>query len=183
MVVSCNEGEGTTTVAINLARSLAENPRCRVLLIDANLRAPALHRWFDLELAPGLLEWDGTSIPAYQGSPTIPNLSVLTAGVRGEHSLAWVDITADLGIIAKQVREEFDVVVWDSAPVTRHPDGILLARLVDGVLVVVQPDRTRIDALGFLRDELNRAGATVLGAVLNRHGRFYPRTLRMGPGR
>jgi Mrp family chromosome partitioning ATPase len=183
MVLSCAEGEGTTTVAMNLARSFAENPRCRVLLVDANVRAPSLHRWFDLDLAPGLLECDGMDAPAYQATQAIPNLYVLTAGVRGEHSLSWVEATASLGTIAKQIREEFDVAVWDSAPVTRYPDGILLARLVDGVLVVVQPDRTRVDALGFLRDELTRAGVTVLGAVLNRNGRFYPRTLRTGPGR
>jgi Mrp family chromosome partitioning ATPase len=183
MVLSCAEGEGATTVAISLARSFAENPRCRVLLIDGNVRAPSLHRRFDLDLAPGLLECDGMSAPAYQETATTPNLYVLTAGVRGEHSLSWVEASANLGILAKQIREDFDVAVWDSAPVTRYPDGILLARLVDGVVVVVQPDTTRVDALAFLRDELTRAGATVLGAVLNRNGRFYPRTLRTGPGR
>lgn len=183
MVVSCAEGEGTTTVAMSLARSFTENPRCRVLLVDANVRNPSLHRWFDLDLAPGLLECDGMNAPAYHETPTIPNLWVLTAGLRGEHSLTSVQASEGLEIVAKRIREDFDVTIWDSAPISQYPDGILLSRLVDGLLVVVQPDRTRVDALAFLRDELARSGANVLGAVLNRNGRFYPRTLRTRPGR
>ena len=183
MVVSCVVGEGTTTVAMHLARSFTENPRCRVLLVDANVRNPSLHRWFDLDLAPGLLECDGMSAPAHHETPTIPNLWILTAGLRGEHSLTSVQASEGLEIVAKRIREDFDVTIWDSAPISQYPDGLLLARLVDGVLVVVQPDRTRVDALAFLRDELARSGANVLGAVLNRNGRFYPRTFRTGPGR
>jgi succinoglycan biosynthesis transport protein ExoP len=183
MVVSCAEGEGTTTVAMRLARSFTENPRCRVLLVDANVLKPSLHRWFDLDLAPGLLECDGVRAPVYHETATVPNLWVLTAGLRDEHSLTSVQVSEALEIVAKRIREDFDVTIWDSAPISQYPDGLLLARLVDGVLVVVQPDRTRVDALTFLRDEFAQSGANVLGAVLNRNGRFYPRTLRTGPGR
>jgi Mrp family chromosome partitioning ATPase len=183
MVVSCAKGEGTTTVAIRLARSFTENPRCRVLLVDANVRNPSLHRCFEMDLAPGLLECDGVSAPVYRETATVPNLWVLTAGLRGEHSLTSVQVSEALEIVVKRIRDDFDVTIWDSAPISEYPDGSLLARLVDGVLVVVQPDTTRVDALAFLRDELARAGANVLGAVLNRNGRFYPRTLRTGSGR
>jgi capsular exopolysaccharide synthesis family protein len=183
LVASCAEGEGATTVAVSLARVFAENPQSRVLLVDAHVRKPSLHRWFDLDLAPGLLESTQQSSPTYRESITVPNLWVLTAGAMGERPLSSIQLSEVLEHVAKRSREDFDVTLWDSAPISHYPDGNHLARLVDGVLVVVQPDKTRLDALAFLRDELGRSGATVLGAVLNRNGRFYPRTLRTGPGR
>lgn len=169
-------GEGTTTIAVNLARALAENQQQRVLLVDANGRAPALHRLFGLEPAGGVRDWDGQSRPLYKSTHVAPNLFVLTAGIGDETVLG--EQPAKLRLLAKQVREKFDFVVWDSPPITRNSDAFILATVVDGVLVVVEADRTRIDTLEFVREQLTRVDAKLLGAVMNRKGRFLPRALR-----
>lgn len=177
LVASALGGEGVTTIAVNLARALAEDREQRILLVDANCRAPAVHLFFGLELAGGLRDWSGHGDVPYKPTSGTPNLLVLTAGMGPTSAFDEIN-PATLRQLARTVRETFDFVLWDMPPLLRYADGLALASVVDGVLLVVEADHTKVETLELMREQLVRVGAKLLGAILNRSERFLPRVLR-----
>ena len=175
-VTAASGGEGVTSIATLLACSLAASGP--VLLVEGNLRQPTLARELALH-GPGLLEWDGSGpLPVHTLSGW-PQLAILTAG-GGATSPA--PGAARLSAVARRVRADFARSVWDTPAATRHPDLQALTGLCDGALVVAEMDRSRVDHLLFLRETLQRAKLPILGSVLNRSGRYWPRSkLRAAP--
>ena len=100
---------------------------------------------------------------------------VLTAGAKPAFPS---DADAHLARLVEQVGRDFDFVVWDSPPLVAYPDGRSLAGLVGGTIVVIEADQTPLHHLDYVREQLSRPGARILGAVLNRSGRFLPRSFR-----
>lgn len=169
-------GEGVTTVAALLACSLAASGP--VLLVEANLRHPALAHELALH-GPGLLDWDGSGPLPVHTLPGWPQLTILTAGSGAASPAAGA---ARLSAVARRVRADFARSVWDTPAAARHPDLQALSGFCDGALVVAEMDRSRIDHLLFLRETLQRAQLPILGSVLTRSGRHWPRSkLRAAP--
>ncbi len=179
-VTGAHGAEGVTSVAARLACSLSGEGR--VLLAEGNLRLPSLANGLGLR-GPGLLDWDLEGPLPTQVMPNHPELAVLTAGKTGAR--LGVDdaqsLPARLGAAARRAREDFAFVVWDTPAATRFPDVLSVASHCDGVLVVVEMDRSRVDGLQFLRDTLERAQVRILGCVLNRSGRYWPPQTRYQP--
>ena len=173
-VAGAQGGEGVTTVAARLACALA--PHGRVLLAEGNVRRPALARELGLN-GPGLLDWDLQGALPTQSLPGFAQLAVLTAGMASPRADAPT-LPERLAAAAKRAREEHDFVVWDTPAASRFPDLLAISAHCDGVLVVVEMDRSRVDGLQFLRNTLDRAQVRILGSVLNRSGRYWPRTSR-----
>ncbi len=178
-LVAAQGGEGVSTVALLLASSLAvaaSSPR--VLLAEGNLRQPALARELGLQ-GPGLLDWDGQGPLPLQTHDALPGVDLLTAG--GDAAPPALDdaaIAARLAAAAQRVRAQAACAVWDSPPLARYPDLLALAPHCDGALAVVEMDHTRVDQLRYLRDTLERAALPLLGSVVNRSGRYWPRAPR-----
>lgn len=167
LVTSAMPGEGKTSLSGHLAISLAR-AGYRTLLIDGDLRNPANHRVFDVPLGPGLCELlrgEADLIPAV--SPTrFPNLSILPAGcwnLVATQALAGDRWTGLRGAI----EADYDFVVIDSAPVLPVVDSLLLARHVDGVLLSVLHDHSRMASVAESQHRLLSIGANLLGVVLN----------------
>ena len=171
-IAGAQGGEGVTTVATRLAFSLAGQGR--VLLAEGNLRRPALARELKLN-GPGLLDWDLQGALPTQAVPALPQLAVLTAGSKPLSDLDAATLPARLSAAAQRARQEFDYVVWDTPAANRYPDLQAVAAHCDGVLVVVETDRSRVDSLQFLRETMDRAQVRILGSLLNRSGRYWPR--------
>jgi Mrp family chromosome partitioning ATPase len=170
--------EGTSTVAVLCATALTEIVGGTVVLVDANLRAPTLHRRFGLTGAAGLRGWDPTR-PA-EGIHATPRdrLSVLPAG-RGSDdagaggSLHALHRSGRLAALAQRLREEFSFVVWDTPAINTFPDARFLLPHADGVLVVAEADMTPLGELATLCEQTAPVGCPVLGVILNRTGRFW----------
>jgi non-specific protein-tyrosine kinase len=166
LVTSAVAGEGKTTVVANLGVALAEGGK-RVLLIDADLRQPALHELFGLAGSPGLSEAliaDRDELPSL---PTaVPDLALLPAGEPPPNPAEFI-ASARLARLLKRAREQADFVLLDSPPVTAVSDAAVLATLADGVVLVVSAGRTKRELAQRARDQLAHVGAHVLGAVLN----------------
>ena len=174
-VTGARGGEGVTTVALALARVLAT--RGPTLLAEGNLRRPMLQQRLGARGAT-LADWDRAGpLPVHEW-PGVAGLSVLFAGQAGHKPLPDEEIPAVLGAAAGMARSEYAHVVWDTPPLTRHPELLVLAPHIGGVLVVVEMDRSQIDELQFLRDVLARASIPILGSLLNRTGRYWPRPKR-----
>ena len=173
MVASPDHGEGTSTVAAGLARALAG--RLAVLLVDANLRSPALAELLHVEAPHGLVEalsgrGDVESLIADTG---IPNLRLLAAGDVGADSPRLLG-TAQLGAVMTRLRGAAELVLVDAAPVVPYADALILASSVERVVVVTQAEHTQRGDLERAKDELDKSGAAILGVVLNRKASHAP---------
>lgn len=168
LVVSALPDEGKSTVAVNLAKTLALGG-ARVLLVDGDLRKGTLHQAMGLQQTPGLTELlRGTAQPeqALQTN-SMANLRFLASGHRSSQAGdLFVGNTIDQ--LLKRWREEFDHVIIDSTPIFAADDAATLAPKTDGAIFVV---RNRFSRSGQVREALEvlvQRQAKVLGLVFNR---------------
>jgi protein-tyrosine kinase len=165
MVASAVPGEGKTLTASNLALTLSESYRRRVLLIDADLRKPTLHEVFRINAASGLTEGldpaTDTKLVVRQVSA---NLSVLPAGRPTSDPMAA--LTSDrMKRLIDEAKESFDWVIVDTPPLMLLPDAHLLSSIVDGAVLVVKAKSTPHDMVKRTADAIGRN--RVIGVVLN----------------
>jgi polysaccharide biosynthesis transport protein len=168
LVTSAGMGEGKTVVASNLATTLALSNQ-RVLLIDADLRRPRLHRVFELPQEPGLSNLLVGEVVASQviQKTNVPGLLVLTSGTVPPNPSELLESKRFKDFLA-QLGQHFDWVLIDSPPVLPVTDAMVLSQIVAGVVLVVSADATPLQAARTAVDQLDVARARILGAVLNR---------------
>jgi polysaccharide biosynthesis transport protein len=166
MVSSANAGEGKTPLAAHLAVSLAGAGRHPVL-VDFDLRRPALHRVFGVSLQPGVNEIlrDGHELESALQATQIPNLMMLSAGRTSKLGLSGL-VAADLQSLFSKLRAEFDFVVVDACPILPVVDTRLIGQHVDAVLLSVLRDVSRAPKLRQACDLLDMFGIPMLGVVV-----------------
>lgn len=169
---SPNAGEGKTTVTSNLGVALSKS-RLRVLLIDGDLRKPALHRVLQVPNEFGfrnLLRGEtgptpDEVAPLYQ--PTaLPNLFVLPAGTGTEEVVELLHST-QTGEVIKRLRSEFDVVIIDTPPMLHMADTRILASHAQGAILVVRAAKTTRDQASKARDLFDQDRVRLVGTILN----------------
>ncbi len=166
MTSSPGPGEGKTLTAVNLALTFGELSERRVLLIDADLARPTLHKLFQVPNLPGLGEnLQEDSEPRISPLKIARNLALMTAGIARPD---WHDALTSprMWRIIQEASARWEWVLVDAPPVTLLPDARVLANLLDGVLMVVSAGKTdRATAESAVRAiPRNR----LLGVVLNR---------------
>jgi capsular exopolysaccharide synthesis family protein len=166
MVTSAVPGEGKTLTATNLALTLSDSYRRRVLLIDADLRRPALHQVFRLNTTTGLI--DGLESPndvKLVLRQVSSYLSVLPAGRPTQDPMAV--LTSDrMRRLVDEAKEAFDWVIIDTPPLLLLPDANLLSSLVDGAVLVIKANSTPHEMVRRTVELIGRE--RVMGVVLNR---------------
>jgi capsular exopolysaccharide synthesis family protein len=174
MVTSGGPGEGKTTVMSNLALVMAEAHH-RVILVDADLRKPRLHTLFGLDNERGFADLIDGSDPVHAAAvnqllrPTrLPGLSVLTSGsprdIADLHHLLYSPRVVE---VLNVLRGQADMVLIDAPPMLHFFESRLLARLTDGVILVIRAGTTdRFTALE-CRQKLAQDNVPLLGTVLN----------------
>lgn len=167
MVTSPSGGNGKTTVATNLAISIALSGR-RVLLVDANFRRPALPKVFQQIRPEGLsnILIGQSRLAELVTATAVPGLDVLGTGPTPPNpsELLGSSYLRDLVVDA---RSRYDQVIFDGPPVLLVSDAMVLAGAVDGVLMVCQYRTTSRGALQRARSQLDAINSRIFGAVLN----------------
>ncbi len=166
MVTSAAMGEGKSTLAMQLAASLARSWR-RVLLVDGDLRHPTAHQLFGLAEGPGLSEVLRGEMQADEAmqATALNRLSLLPAGRCDRHALEALSQEA-LGKVLGALKELYDFVILDVSPVLPVSDALQLGQHVDGVLLSVLRDVTRLPDVWEARQRLATLNVPVLGAVV-----------------
>jgi len=167
LVTSARPGEGKSTICANLALRLASGGK-RVLLLDADLRRPTLHKFFGAPNCAGLSQLlagaaelrdvcreVGTGLVLLPSGPQPPDPQQLL-------------MSEDVDKALLLMRESFDMIVIDSPPVLSCSDAAILAPRTDGVIVVLSSGKVEEADARLLRRRLEEVGAKILGSVLNR---------------
>jgi succinoglycan biosynthesis transport protein ExoP len=177
LVTSTISAEGKTGTSIRLAIAFARLGR-KVLLVDADLRRPTIHKVFNANRSPGLTQlFDGASFDTAVNKTEIENLSFLPAGATKSNGIELL-ASPSMSDILDTAQERFDLIIIDTPPAGFLADAAILSRGVDGVLFVVREyTASRVQIKEALQG-LHSVGANIFGVVINavdlqRHGKSY----------
>jgi capsular exopolysaccharide synthesis family protein len=167
MVTSAVQGEGKTSLATHLAASLGRAGRT-TLLVDCDLRRPAIHRLLDLPQSPGLSEAlsDGVPVDDLVQPTGLEGLGVITAGRCDPAALQGL-ARDDLRGVLDCLRRRYDYIILDAPPVQPVVDALLIAQHADGVLFSVLRNVSRAPLIHTAYNRLAGLGANMLGAVVS----------------
>jgi capsular exopolysaccharide synthesis family protein len=168
-VTSPGRGEGKTLTAINLSVSFAAEPDQTVLLVDTDLRRPAIASILGLEGRPGLVDHLTEEVPVDRlvMNPGLGRLAVLPAGRASLESAELLGSSKMARLLADEARRNpARLVIVDMPPVLDGADALAFAPSVDAVLLVIDASRTRTDHVERALQLLQ--GTPVLGTVLNK---------------
>src|SRR6202521_448277 len=178
LFIAPTSGSGASTAAANFAALLAEDAGTKVLFIDADLRSAARSQSPETNFAwknagvslAQLLASDRSSVYPVPGPS---NLYVLPGGTTCSLPLSLFQSEA-FDRLLRTVRERFRYVVVDSPPLQGCPESLVLSRKADGVVLVVESEKTRKRTALWAKQQIENAGGKLLGAVLNKRRSHIP---------
>jgi non-specific protein-tyrosine kinase len=168
LITSPSPQDGKSTVAANLSVVFAQGDR-RVVLIDADLHRPRQHKLLGMNNRNGLSELFTQPVLLLDGSvreTKVPNLSILTSGSLPPNPAELLG-SEKMQHILSQVCQRADITIIDSPPLMAVTDAAVLSSRADGVVLVIRPSVTKLQACKQTIEQLKHVGANVLGYVLN----------------
>ncbi|MBM3749237.1 MAG: CpsD/CapB family tyrosine-protein kinase [Acidobacteria bacterium] len=178
LITSSGPTEGKTTTAANLAITMAQAGK-RVVLADTDLRRPAIHNFFGLANSQGLTSLlldEGLKLDEVLADSGVAGLRVLTSGPLPPNPAELLG-SPQMKQLIKRIREQAEVIIFDSPPVLAVADASILGSQCDGALLVVDAGKTRSEVAKRAKETLDKIGVKLFGVVLNklsnRHGGGY----------
>jgi Mrp family chromosome partitioning ATPase len=166
LVAGLNEKESASEIAIQLAVGLSEINGQSVLLIDANLRNPMLHKRFGINSQPGLTDVIArTGLLASTVRQVKPTLAVLPAGNSKPDTSIFTSMEFS-ELLEQQLRPHYRFIILSSAPFIQFVDANLIASRSDGVIITLTSGRHHRTELLDLKNELESLKAKIFGTVL-----------------
>lgn len=167
--------EGKSTVCSLLALTASKHKRMKTLLVDCDLRRPAIHEFFAIDRAPGLtgILTGGLSVKECIRKTSIDSLDIITAGRVSRHPSEVLDCEA-VGRLVDDMKLYYDLILVDTAPVLPVSDPMLLAPKMDGVVLVVKAGATQREVVRRAVDIIDAGRHKMLGVVLNNMNNSLP---------
>lgn len=168
MVSSAMQGEGKTSLASQLATSMA-TAGLRTLVLDCDLRNPSMHKLFDSPLTPGCAEvlLQEVDVSDAVQPTTVPNLWLIPAGQCSNRVISALAQGHPLETLFNRLRGQFDFIVVDSCPILPVADALLVGQHVDGVVISVLQDISQLPKVMTASEKLTQLNIPLLGAVMN----------------
>ncbi|MCW5198139.1 CpsD/CapB family tyrosine-protein kinase [Desulfobulbus sp. F3] len=168
---------GVSTVAFNLALMCGwDMPERRILLIDANMNFPSLHKSFSINITPGLTDfllYEDTSISEIFYKSKFNNLELIPLGKSCEN-LPSPFTKKKFSDLILSIKEEYDIVFIDSEPSISSGYTQNILSHVDGVVVIAESGKTRFNDINEINIQMLRSGTCVIGSFLNRREKIIP---------
>ncbi len=186
LITSATPLEGKTTITADLAVVLAQGEK-KVLLMDADLRRPMIHRKFGLHNQVGLSDMFLPNPPAREviQLSEVENLSIITSGALPPNPVELLT-SKKMTQILDLMKSEYDLILVDTPPVLTVTDASALASGMDGVILVAKPGTTKLKDFQQMLEQLQSVGARLMGVVLNEvnpgsrmFGYYYNRSYSM----
>ncbi len=167
MVTSSTKGEGKSTIAANLAVTFGEAEK-KVLIVDLDLRRPAMHKVFGEAKEPGLVEllFETAGYDTTIKETIAPNVDLICAGQKTPEPASVLD-SQKLKTVIDELKDEYDHIILDTAPYGIISDSASLLRLTDGLIVIARFGKTTKKEFDFTLDGLQHLNAEIVGIVLN----------------
>lgn len=178
LVTSSTPGEGRTTTCISMAYSLSTLTNQRILLVDGHLSKPQMHQQLDMSQGPGLTDYILSSTPVEDVIyPTrFSNFFLMPCGTSISHSMD-VFTSPKFTVLIKELTKQYDYIVFDGPPFLTSSDVTVAAPHFDGLILVVQCERTKREVATLVTEKIGNVGGRVLGVVLNRRQYYIPKFL------
>ncbi len=180
---SVGTGEGKSTTIVNLAITLAQEGK-RVLLVDGDMHKPNVHKRLGMKRDPGLAEalsgttpWNDSvrtvtdlmmgalGVDLVMNTPGLDNLHVLTSGMVSRNPAEFLSLDR-INRLISEMREEYEMVLFDTPPILPVTDAVTISSCVDGTVLVYQVGRIGRSALRRAKFLIDHAQAHVVGVVL-----------------
>jgi len=177
-ITGSHHNEGASSVAANLARALARPGDGQVLLVDANFQHPSIHQIFESRLSPGLSDilTNGQNIDGVVVPSPVQNLHILSAGtING--NLSEIFDSEKFTSLLDSIKKDYRYVVIDLPAVNEASWALRLARLCDGVGLVVEAERSRWEVAQRTKELLEQSKAKIIGVIINKRRFYIPRWL------
>ena len=167
LITSAAEKEGKTVISINLAGTYAKSHK-RTLLVDCDLRKPRVHSVFNVPKSPGLVNYlfNKAKLNDVIKTSEIKNLYYITAGTNPPNTADVLGSNA-MKRFLMEMKEFFDIVIIDSAPIVAVIDTEILSKVIDGTILVVSSDKTEKKLMTDAFNLLKKDKESFLGTVLN----------------
>ena len=168
LITSASPSDGKSSVAANLATVIAQSDK-EVVIVDGDMRRPTMHKVFKLSNRLGLSDYFIRTPDKMTGvvkKTAVNGLSIITSGSLPPNPSELLASTKMQDVI-NLLTKHFDMVILDSPPLLAVTDALILAKSVDGVILVIDPKKTKRGAIQQAVEQLKRLDARLLGIVLN----------------
>ncbi len=168
LITSSLANEGKTTTSCNVAAAFSKQMNTKTLLIDCDLRKPSVAKFFRIKNAPGVTNYLSGMCSLEDIIQKVPNteLNVITAGIIPPNPSELLSSPAFAQMI-EDLEKMFDYIIIDSTPLNVIVDALPVAKIVDGVALVVFEEKSNYGDVEKAVNSLNRSGAHILGFILN----------------
>jgi len=174
----CEAGDGASTMAFNFASAFSARSPKRVVLVDGNVRNPGLLHMSRPGL-PGLCDVIlGRAVLDEAIIEVVPErYSFVQAGLAVENPIALYESDAFAKAV-EGLRAAYGLIIFDSPPLVDSPEAAVLASKMDGLVMVLQAEKTRREAARAIQEELAALEVPLLGAILNKRREVVPESIR-----
>ncbi len=177
LITACSPGDGASVVTANIATYLSLNTGHKVLIIDANLRQPTLHKLFNVPADDGFSDvLQGKVVLEKAIRRVSDQLDILPTMKCAESSLSLLN-SPKIREGIRKLEESYDIIVIDSSNLKDFKDSEVLSSVLDGVVLVIEPGRARRQAVRASLEALEQKKVNILGVIFNKRVFHVPQIL------
>jgi|WetSurSiteA1Bulk_404760.scaffolds.fasta_scaffold38098_2 protein-tyrosine kinase len=178
LVTSCSPLEGKTVSSISMALALSIEANAKVVLIEGNMSSPRIHELFNIDTVPGLSDLliSRSNLNEIMRKTEFKNLTIIPSGSDISKKLDVFE-TEKLQDLIGSLKKDFDYVIVDGQSVSGSSDVSIISKYFDGIVFVVECEKTRWEVLQQSKEKIKGVGGKILGVVLNKRIYYIPEKL------